>query len=220
MPSVHQTRWLRRTRDMRVWEEPARRTEPPYRHLFAEALTRDVRTEIRTATNGRFAFGDERFQREIAAMLGRRTWCGRPGRPRAAERDAGQIEVLIEGRTYAGVSSRDGRGGGRGMPMVLWKSCPFFLAGVRAYGPITDARSVDRSRRCSETCRPHIEPTPQGWAAPRPRPGAAAWGFDLCHRGGLGFPTGGSACPHSARPARGAPSRFLVKSPVRGMRST
>jgi putative transposase len=66
-----------------------------YRNLFVEALAPDVLTEIRTATNGGFALGDERFQREIAAMLGRRTWRGRPGRPRAPERESGQMELPI-----------------------------------------------------------------------------------------------------------------------------
>jgi uncharacterized DUF497 family protein len=48
-----------------------------YRGLYAEALAEDLLTEIRNATNGGFALGGERFQREIAAMLGRRTWRGR-----------------------------------------------------------------------------------------------------------------------------------------------
>ena len=66
-----------------------------YRDLVATAIAQDVLTEIRTATNGGFALGSERFQREIAAMLGRRTWRGRPGRPRAPEREAGQMELPI-----------------------------------------------------------------------------------------------------------------------------
>ena len=66
-----------------------------YRNLFAETLAQDVLTEIRAATDGGFALGGERFQREIAGMLGRRTWRGRPGRPRAPEREAGQIELPI-----------------------------------------------------------------------------------------------------------------------------
>jgi hypothetical protein len=36
---------------------------------------------IRAATNGGYALGGERFQREIAAATGRRTWRGLPGRP-------------------------------------------------------------------------------------------------------------------------------------------
>jgi putative transposase len=68
--------------------DEARRTA--YRDLFAEALAPDVLTEIRTATNGGFALGGERFQREIAAMLGPRTWRGRLGRPRDPQREAEQ----------------------------------------------------------------------------------------------------------------------------------
>lgn len=43
------------------------------RGLFAEVLTQDVPIEVRTATKGGFVLGGERFQREIAVMLGRRT---------------------------------------------------------------------------------------------------------------------------------------------------
>ena len=39
-------------------------------------------TEIRTAVNGGFAFGNERFKAEIAAMLGRRIAPGISGRPK------------------------------------------------------------------------------------------------------------------------------------------
>ncbi len=37
--------------------------------------------EIRKATNGNFALGNERFQKEIAAALGRRVSPGKTGRP-------------------------------------------------------------------------------------------------------------------------------------------
>ncbi len=66
-----------------------------YLDLFAEAIAQDVLTEIRTATNGGFALGGERFQREIAVMLGRRTWRGRPGRPKRPAPEAGQIELPV-----------------------------------------------------------------------------------------------------------------------------
>jgi len=61
----------------------------------ADGLAPDRLTEIRTATYGGFALGGERFQREIAAMLGRRTWRGRPGRPRRLEGEGGQIELPV-----------------------------------------------------------------------------------------------------------------------------
>jgi len=73
--------------------DAARRTA--YRDLFAKAIAQDMLTEIRTATNGGFALGGERFQREIAAMLGRRTWRGRPGRPKKPVLEAGQIELPV-----------------------------------------------------------------------------------------------------------------------------
>lgn len=66
-----------------------------YRDLFATVITQDVLTEIRAAANGGFALGSDRFQREIAAMHGRRTWRGRPGRPQSPERDVEQMELPI-----------------------------------------------------------------------------------------------------------------------------
>jgi putative transposase len=52
-----------------------------YRELFRYQLDPGLVDEIRTATNGGFVLGTKRFQREIAATLGRRTWRGSPGRP-------------------------------------------------------------------------------------------------------------------------------------------
>jgi putative transposase len=66
-----------------------------YRGLFAEALIDEQLTAIRAAINSGLALGSERFQREVAAMLGRRTWRDRPGRPRTQEPEAGQIEPPI-----------------------------------------------------------------------------------------------------------------------------
>jgi putative transposase len=66
-----------------------------YRDLLAEAVAQDLLTEIRTATHGGSALGGERFQQEIAVMLGRRTWRGRPGRRRKPRPDAGQIELPV-----------------------------------------------------------------------------------------------------------------------------
>ncbi len=48
---------------------------------------------IRRATNGGFVLGSERFQKQIAAMLGRRTWPGAPGRPRKIEGGDAQNEL-------------------------------------------------------------------------------------------------------------------------------
>ncbi|MCU0841732.1 MAG: hypothetical protein MUC79_08450 [Thiobacillaceae bacterium] len=66
-----------------------------YRGLFAAALVDEQLTEIPAAINSGLALGSERFQREVTAMLGRRTWRDRPGRPRTQEPEADQIELPI-----------------------------------------------------------------------------------------------------------------------------
>jgi len=53
---------------------------------------------LRDATNGGFALGSDPFQRQIAAMVGRRTWPGKSGRPKKEPPDANQIELPIESR--------------------------------------------------------------------------------------------------------------------------
>lgn len=60
--------------------EAARREA--YRLLFRSELDPETVDEIRLATNGNFALGEERFRDEIAVMLGRKASRGRPGRPR------------------------------------------------------------------------------------------------------------------------------------------
>ena len=52
-----------------------------YRELFRYQLDPGLVDEIRMATNGGYVLGSERFQKEIEAMVGRRTWRGSPGRP-------------------------------------------------------------------------------------------------------------------------------------------
>jgi putative transposase len=52
-----------------------------YRELFRYQLDQGLVDEIRVSTNGGFVLGGERFQREVAAVLGRRTWRGQAGRP-------------------------------------------------------------------------------------------------------------------------------------------
>lgn len=51
-----------------------------YRQLFADALRRTQLDEIRTATNGGYVLGNQRFAQEIETMLNRRVVPGRPGR--------------------------------------------------------------------------------------------------------------------------------------------
>ncbi|MBZ0095877.1 MAG: transposase [Sulfuricella sp.] len=60
-----------------------------YRELFRYQLEQGMVDEIRASTNGGFVLGGERFQKEIAAVLGRRTWRGRAGRHAPAKDGAG-----------------------------------------------------------------------------------------------------------------------------------
>lgn len=56
-----------------------------YRVLFASALDPDDEQALRLHTRQRATWGSERFQREIAAALGRRVTANPPGRPRRTE---------------------------------------------------------------------------------------------------------------------------------------
>ncbi len=66
-----------------------------YRELFRYELDPGLVDQIRSVTNGGFVLGTERFQKEIAAMLGRRTWRGSPGRPVKSDGDAEQRELEL-----------------------------------------------------------------------------------------------------------------------------
>ena len=52
-----------------------------YRELFRYQLDPGLVDELRGATNGNYAAGNERFQQEVAAALGRRVTRGKAGRP-------------------------------------------------------------------------------------------------------------------------------------------
>ena len=52
-----------------------------YRELFRNELKPGIIDEIRQATNGNFALGNERFKKELAIALGRRVTPGKSGRP-------------------------------------------------------------------------------------------------------------------------------------------
>jgi len=52
-----------------------------YRALFKAHLDEEIVGQIRNATNGNYALGSERFQREIETALGRRARRGQAGRP-------------------------------------------------------------------------------------------------------------------------------------------
>jgi len=66
-----------------------------YRTLFADQIPQAELTAIRDATNGGFALGSERFKRPIAAMIGRRAWPGKSGRPKNQSPDADQLNLPI-----------------------------------------------------------------------------------------------------------------------------
>ena len=58
------------------------RRRAAYQQLFHHELDGPLVEEIRDATNGNFALGNERFRAELEAALQRRATRGRPGRPR------------------------------------------------------------------------------------------------------------------------------------------
>lgn len=59
-----------------------------YRDLFRYEVEPGVIDQIRRATNGNFALGDERFGAQISAALGRRAIRGMPGRPGKRSKNA------------------------------------------------------------------------------------------------------------------------------------
>jgi putative transposase len=65
-----------------------------YRELFHHSLDPGLIDDIRAATNGGYVLGSERFQREIATAIGRRTWRGLPGRPAKEDIDDRQDPLL------------------------------------------------------------------------------------------------------------------------------
>lgn len=63
-----------------------------YRELFRYELDPGMIDAIRSATNGNFALGDNRFAEQVAAALGRRATPGKAGRPcRPAEPESGEL---------------------------------------------------------------------------------------------------------------------------------
>ena len=49
--------------------------------MFEDELSAELLGRLREGTNGGFVLGSPKFERQIAAMVGRRTWKGSPGRP-------------------------------------------------------------------------------------------------------------------------------------------
>jgi putative transposase len=56
-----------------------------YRELFRYELEPGLVDEIRRATNGNYALGNERFAAQVTAALGRRAVPGKSGRPRRVQ---------------------------------------------------------------------------------------------------------------------------------------
>jgi putative transposase len=68
-----------------------------YRALFDSVPGPDRSDEIRQATNGNFALGNEAFRAKMAAMLGRRVEPARSGRrPRQSDEDGRQLDLLCQ----------------------------------------------------------------------------------------------------------------------------
>ena len=65
---------------LRIGRDEPTRLEA-YRALFKAHLDEEIVGQIRSATNGNYALGSERFQKEIEAALGRRARRGQAGRP-------------------------------------------------------------------------------------------------------------------------------------------
>ncbi len=66
-----------------------------YPVLFNAHIDEKVVGPIRSATNGNYALGNERFQREVEVVLGRRVKRGQSGRPRKSQaKDKTQGELL------------------------------------------------------------------------------------------------------------------------------
>lgn len=60
----------------------ARHRQQSYRMLFNTDLPAELIEQIRTATNGNYVLGTDRFQDQVAATLGRRVVPGASGRPK------------------------------------------------------------------------------------------------------------------------------------------
>ncbi len=65
-----------------------------YRALFRKALDKNFIDDLRSATNGGWALGDNRFQQEIAEAVGRRAAPRSKGRPRNSDKDKRQLNLL------------------------------------------------------------------------------------------------------------------------------
>jgi len=67
-----------------------------YRELFRHELEPELVDEIRCATNGNYALGNERFAAQVSLALGRRSVPGKSGRPRTRVGHASEKEHYEE----------------------------------------------------------------------------------------------------------------------------
>lgn len=72
----------------------AKAQQKGYRELFQEKLEEQFVDDLRAATNGGWALGDERFKKEIAEAAKRRADPLPKGRPPEPRRDKRQINLL------------------------------------------------------------------------------------------------------------------------------
>jgi putative transposase len=75
--------------------ESPRQRRSAYRMLFSDLLSEELLIRLRDCVNGGYVLGNDRFEREIAVMLGRRTWRGSPGRPKKRAPDDRQAELGV-----------------------------------------------------------------------------------------------------------------------------
>lgn len=80
-----------------------------YLALFRTELDSKEIAEIRSAANGGFALGNNRFKAEIAAMLGRRVTPGVSGRPRKIEQRSAQPQCRLKKNIERARETRPGQ---------------------------------------------------------------------------------------------------------------
>ena len=66
-----------------------------YQALFRSELEPTAVKKIRSAVNGGFALGNERFKAEIATILGRRVERGISGRPKKKDEQSGEARSAL-----------------------------------------------------------------------------------------------------------------------------
>ena len=76
-------------------DAPGRQTA--YRELFRHALESGLVDEIRKATNGNYALGNDTFANQVSTTLGRRVVPGKAGRPHV-DRQMGSTEPFHGGQ--------------------------------------------------------------------------------------------------------------------------